>query len=171
MELPPNSRSNRTSDPDRLVEIASFSHPLEAHLAAALLRTEGIPVSLSGEHSAGLLSGVDAVRLWVREIDRARAVESLAPLAPKAGLPRRSAYFVTGDLEAPRCPRCGGLAVEAERIRGSFLQLARLFLRGLGHLSRPQLQCRLCKARWKPALGDRHPPSESTHPRLPWDSS
>ena len=167
MERPPIRHPAGPGDPDRLVEIASFPHPLEAHLAAARLRTEGVLVSLSGEHAAGLLSGVGCVRLWVREVDRARAVESLAPIGPRTGAPRRSAYFVTGDLDAPRCPRCGGLALEAERLHGPFFLYLRLFLRGVRHALRPRLRCSLCKASWRPALGDQDGPSPSLPPRLP----
>ncbi|HBZ68669.1 MAG TPA: hypothetical protein DEP35_02515 [Deltaproteobacteria bacterium] len=157
MKRPPAPPTAAGSDLGPLVEIASFPYPLEAHLAAARLRTEGVRVSLSGEHAAGLLSGVDSVRLWVRETDRARAVEALASLVPKSRAPRRSASFVTGDLEAPRCPRCGGLAPEAERFRGP-LSFLGLLLRGA---LQPRLRCRLCKARWKPALAGPIPSSPS----------
>jgi hypothetical protein len=167
MERPPTPHTAVADDPDRLVDIASFAHPLEAHLAAARLRIEGVPVSLSGEHAAGLLSGVDCVKLWVREIDRARAYESLAALAPKTGA--RSAYFVTGDLEAPRCPRCGGLAREAERIHGPFFIFLWLMFRGAPHVLRPRLRCRLCKARWRPALGEEGPSNASFPESLPED--
>ncbi|HTF35725.1 MAG TPA: hypothetical protein VK714_18730 [Myxococcota bacterium] len=159
MERPPTPHTAAADDPDRLVEIASFPHPLEAHLAAARLRTDGVPVALSGEHAAGLLSGVDCVKLWVREIDRARACESLAPPAPKTD--PRSAYFVTGDLEAPRCPRCGGLALEAERSHGPFFVFLSLLIRGTPKALGPRLRCRLCKARWRPALGDEGPSNTS----------
>jgi hypothetical protein len=153
MERPPISPPAGPGDPDRLVEIASFPYPLEAHLAAARLRTEGVPVSLSGEHAAGLLSGVDCVRLWVRESDRARAVGFLSPVGPKAGGSRRSALFVTGDLEAVRCPRCGGLAVEGERGYGALSAFFGLVLRAVHPVLAPRLRCRLCRARWKPGLG------------------
>lgn len=167
MERPPTPQTAAANDPDRLVEIASFSHPLEAHLAAARLRTDGVPVSLSGEHAAGLLSGVDCVKLWVREVDRARAYESLAPLAPKTS--PRSAYFLTDDLEAPRCPRCGGLALEAERLHGPFFVFLWLLFRGAPHVLRPRLRCRLCKARWRPALTDGGPPNPSLSESPPED--
>ncbi|HME72412.1 MAG TPA: DUF2007 domain-containing protein [Myxococcota bacterium] len=169
MERPPIPHTAGAGDPDRLVEIASFPYPLEAHLAAARLRTEGVLVSLSGEHAAGLLSGVDCVRLWVREVDRARAVESLAPLGPQARAPHRSAYFVTGDLDAARCPRCGSLALEAERIHGAFFVFLWLLFWGVRHVLRPHLRCRLCKVRWKPALGDQSPSKTSIPPSLSGD--
>jgi len=157
MERPPIPRTTGPGDPDRLVEIASFPRPLEAHLAAARLRSDDIPVSLSGEHAAGLLSGVGCVRLWVREVDRARAVQSLAPVGPTTSAPRRSAYFVTADLEAPRCPRCGSLALEAERTRGTLFALLWQVLLGARHLARPRLRCRLCRMNWKPPLGELEP--------------
>ena len=153
MQRPPIPQTAGAGDPERLVEIASFPYPLEAHLAAARLRTEGVLVSLSGEHAAGLLSGVDRVRLWVREGDRVRAVQSLAPLAPKPSA-QRSTYFVTGDLEAPRCPRCGSLALEAERIHGPFFVFVWLLLRGMARVNRPRLRCRVCKTRWTSAPGN-----------------
>ncbi|HYB13532.1 MAG TPA: DUF2007 domain-containing protein [Myxococcota bacterium] len=153
MERPPIPRTALPGNPDRLVEVASFPRPLEAHLAAARLRSEGLLVSLSGEHAAGLLSGVDCVRLWVREIDRARALESLAPVGKTTWAPRRrSSYFVTADLDAPRCPRCGSLALEAERTRGTFFAFLWALL--LGAQQAPCLHCRLCKLSWRYPLGD-----------------
>jgi len=157
MERPPISPTAGEPDPDRLVEIASFPYPLEAHLAAARLRTEGVTVSLSGEHTAGLLSGVDCVRLWVRAGDRARAVESLTSLSPRTAAPRRSRHFVTGDLHATRCPRCGGLAVERERMYGPIGELLWRLFWAARPLLGSRLRCRLCKARWKPVLGDQGP--------------
>jgi len=170
MERPPISHQTSVrGDPDRLIEIASFPHPLEAHLAAARLRAGGVPASLSGEHAAGLLSGVDRVRLWVREIDRARAAACLAPPGPPGRPSHRSAYFVTADLEAPRCPRCGGLALEAERAPGPFFLFLWRRIRGLQPASRPHLRCRLCKARWKPPLGEPAPSDASSPETLPQD--
>ncbi len=166
MERPPIPHPAGPGDLDRLVEIASFSYPLEAHLAAVRLRTEGVRVHLSGEHAAGLLTGVGGVRLWVREFDRARAVECLAPLDQKTAAPRRSAYFVTADLDAPRCPRCGGLALEAERAHGLFFVFLWLRFWGVRDLFRPHLRCRLCKARWKPALGEQDRSKKSVPARL-----
>jgi len=162
MERPPiPHHTSSQGDPERLIEVASFPHPLEAHLAVARLRAAGVVASLSGEHAAGLLSGVDCVRLWVREIDRARAAACLAPLGPPGRPSRRSAYFVTADLEAPRCPLCGGLALEAERAPGPFFQFLWMRIRGLRPASRPHLRCRLCGARWKPPSGEPGPSSAS----------
>ena len=150
MERPPISPRAGEDDQDRLVEIAAFPYPLEAHLAAARLRTEGVAVSLSGEHAAGLLSGVNCVRLWVRESDRARALAVLAPVGSKARTSRLSTDFVTGDLTATRCPQCGGLAVERERAYWPLLAVLGRLIRAVRPVLAPQLRCRLCGARWNP---------------------
>ena len=47
----------------------------QADLARNVLEAEGIPCTVRGDLGAGLIPGVDAVQLLVREEDRARASE------------------------------------------------------------------------------------------------
>jgi hypothetical protein len=93
----------------RPVALASFGHPVEAHLVALRLRSEGVSAWIDGELTGGLLAGVGLVRVLVDPADRGRAERLLREAQP----PKRSssADWVTGDLDAPRCARCGSLRV------------------------------------------------------------
>jgi hypothetical protein len=148
MERPPTpGRGAPDPDPDRLVGIASFASPVEAHLARGRLLAEGIEAALTGEHAAGLLSGLQGVRLWVREADRDRAL-ALIPSEAPSGV-RRSAHFVTADLDAPRCPRCQGLAVEADPLQRPLLAFAWRVLGVPMPALRARRRCRLCGKSWR----------------------
>lgn len=84
--------------------LITYHQPLEAELAAAALRAEGIPAQLTGGHTATNLgiygSGVARVELRVREVDydSARAIiddiEHKRQLRAQPGL---------------RCPKCGNV--------------------------------------------------------------
>ncbi len=148
MDRPPTpGRGAPDPDPDRLVGIASFASPVEAHLARGRLLADGIEAALTGEHTAGLLSGLHGVRLWVRELDRERALALIPAEGPGGG--RRSAHFVTADLDAPRCPRCRSLAVESDPLRRPLLAFAWLVLGIPLPGLRARLRCRLCGKGWR----------------------
>jgi len=100
------------AEANRLVAVAVYDRPHEAHLARLRLEAEGIECLLQDEHMGGLTGPpLFAVRVHVRrwQQDRARAV--LADCEPRTG----PTDWVTGDLEAPRCPRCGSLRIAPER--------------------------------------------------------
>ena len=101
---------------DRPVTIAAFSEPIEAHLARSRLECEGIGCTLADEHIVGVYwlsaSAVGGVKLQVRERDREHALRVLEETSAR---PASSAEWVTGDLDAPRCPSCGSLRVDRER--------------------------------------------------------
>jgi hypothetical protein len=112
------------------VAVAAYRSVIEAHLARALLESEGLDAVLAGEHAAHLL-GVQSAELLVPADEAERAREILRA-APARGV---SEDFVTADLEAPRCARCGSLRLEPE--------LRLLPLPGRG----PRVRCGSCGAR------------------------
>ena len=62
----------------RLITIASFSYPSQAHLAKVVLERDGIESFIHGEYAGVLnLMSPRAVQLLVREEDGARACEIL----------------------------------------------------------------------------------------------
>lgn len=135
--------------PERLITVAAFNEPIEAHLARSRLECEGLVCSLADEHIVGVYwlstSAVGGVKLQVRERDREQALRVLEETSAR---PVASAEWVTGDLDAPRCPSCGSLRVERERFnrRLVFLSWVLLgiplpFLRRFEH-------CRRCGERW-----------------------
>jgi len=134
---------------DRLVTIAAFNEPIEAHLARSRLECDGVTCSLADEHIVGVywLStvAVGGVKLQVRERDREHALRVLEETSAR---PAASAEWVTGDLDAPRCPACGSLRVARERFDRRLFILSWLLLGiPLPFLRRHQ-RCLRCDERW-----------------------
>ena len=145
MERPRAPLPRAAADPDRLVAIAGFASPVEAHLALARLRAEGLSGSLTGEHAAGL--GVGSVVLWVRSGERDRALALVRPTTAPGS--RRSALFVSADLDAPRCPHCGSVAVEPDRLERGLRPVVWLLSElGLAPAGR-RARCRPCGGTWR----------------------
>ncbi len=133
----------------RLVTVASYPTPIEAHLARGRLEAEGLTPVLADEHLVALHGlatlALGGVKLQVPAAEASRARRALAELATP--LPR-SARFLTADLDAPRCAACGSLRVApaaADRrsalLTGLLLGLPLLLGRGRG------VRCRDCGAR------------------------
>jgi len=69
---------NTTPDPEEHVVVHTFSDAAIADIVANALRDEGIPCEVEGEHQGGFTgTGVIAVRLLVRAVDRERAEDIL----------------------------------------------------------------------------------------------
>jgi hypothetical protein len=133
------------------VAVAACARPVEAHLARCRLEAEGIEAFVADEHIVSLQwlysAAVGGVKVQVRLRDAARARAILAAPAPRRS---RSAGFVTDDLSAPRCPRCGSLEIEERFARR--LSFASALLLGFPLLiPRGRARCRSCGRRWRTA--------------------
>jgi hypothetical protein len=134
--------------PRRLVAVTSCASPVEAHLARSRLEAEGIPAFVADEHIVSVSwlysAAVGGVKVLVRatDLEFARELLTARPL-------RRSALYVTDDLHAPRCPRCGSLAVEKHFARRLTFASA-VFLGFPLPLFGRRARCRTCSARWRP---------------------
>lgn len=150
--MPPSTpdRAGHTAGPDVLVTIAAFRDPVEAHLARSRLECEGLACTLADEHTVGVnwLSShaVGGVKLQVRERDRERALRILEEASAR---PTASAEWVTGDLDAPRCPGCGSLRVDHERFDRRLFVLSWLLLGAPLPFLRRWQRCRRCGERWR----------------------
>ncbi|CAG0977260.1 hypothetical protein MYXO_01649 [Myxococcaceae bacterium] len=147
---PDRARHGSSTSPERLVTVAAFSEPIEAHLARSRLECEGLACSIADEHIVGVYwlsaSAVGGVKLQVRERDREHALRVLEEVSSR---PVDSAEWVTGDLDAPRCPSCGSLRVARERIDRRWFWLSWLLLGiPIPFLERHE-RCRRCHARWR----------------------
>jgi hypothetical protein len=146
--IDPRERTASTSA-DRLVTVAAFSEPIEAHLARSRLECEGLTCSLADEHIVGVYwlstAAVGGVKLQVRERDREHALRVLEEASAK---PVSSAEWVTGDLDAPRCPACGSLRIERERFDRRLVALSWLLLGIPLPFLRRWSCCRRCGERW-----------------------
>jgi len=141
-------RAARASAP-RLVTVASYPSPIEAHLARGRLEAEGLAPVLVDEHLVAL-HGLASLALGGVKLQVPAAEASLArrALAEVAAPPSDSARFVTADLDAPRCSACGSLRVAPAALDRRSALLAALLL-GLPLLlgQRRGLRCRDCGAR------------------------
>jgi len=133
----------------RLVTVAAFSEPIEAHLARSRLECEGLSCRLADEHIVGMVwpsnAAVGGVKLQVQERDREHALRVLEEASAR---PAGSAEWVTGDLDAPRCPSCGSLRVDMPRFDRRRVLLSRLLM-GLSPRRRAA-RCRRCRRRFSP---------------------
>jgi hypothetical protein len=133
----------------RLVAVASYASPVEAHLARSRLEAAGIPAFVADEHIVAVhwlcSSAVGGVKVQVRlrDLDAARRLLEAPPIRSS-----RSARFVTDDLSAPRCRRCGSLEVERRYARR--VSFASALLLGFPLLwPRRRARCRTCGAHWR----------------------
>ncbi|MCC6642088.1 MAG: DUF2007 domain-containing protein [Deltaproteobacteria bacterium] len=147
--MSPQNPEPRERSPERLVTIAAFREPIEAHLARTRLECEGVACKLADEHIVGVYGGassaVGGVKLQVRERDRERALRILEETSAR---PATSAEWLTADLDAPRCGSCGSLRLQREPLgpARSFVVWLLLGL-PLPFLQRWQ-RCRRCGQRW-----------------------
>ena len=153
MEPPPGTQTQAAelqAEANRLVTVARFDQPHDAHFARLLLEAEGVDCTVLDECMGGLPTAGGWVRLEVRhwQASRARAL-----LADCEGRHETSADWVTADLDAPRCPRCGSLRVAPTRLtrRG---RAASWLLLGLPlPFVRRRNGCRHCGHRWTAPRG------------------
>jgi hypothetical protein len=133
------------AEAERPVTVALFHQPHEAHLARGRLESEGIHCALRDELMGSLAWPPDmGVRLCVPAWQAEHARRVLAACEPRES----SADWVTGELDALRCPRCGSLRVRIAPARsGSGWRLLGLPL----PFSRRRAGCRRCAHRWTPA--------------------
>lgn len=136
------------SEPVRLVAIAGFGEPHEAHLAKGRLEAEGVPAFIAGEHLAGMnATFADTGGLIRLEVAPEAAEQALAILDRD-----HSSMFVDEDSGAAMrssattslCPCCGSASiVEEERAGGAILKVL------LEALSGRRRRCFTCGHRWK----------------------
>lgn len=138
---------------DRLVVVATFLEPNQAHLARSKLETEGIWSALDGEYHVAMnwliSNAIGGVKLLVSERD----VEAAQRI-----LDRKSGGFTSDDAgratdtEAPveKCPVCDSDDIYRERIKRRLVFLSLLFLGiPIPFVSR-KMVCENCGHRWIP---------------------
>ena len=126
--------------------VATYQQPVVAHLARGCLEAEGIECRLADEHIVGVqwlyATAVGGVKLKVRERDQ----EWARTLLGDVGREHPSARWITGDLERPRCVRCGCLDL-TPAATPLWLLLGSLLLLGVPLVfRRHRWACRQCGA-------------------------
>lgn len=110
---------------NNLIEIASFSHPHEAHIAKASLEAAGIPAFISDEHTINMQwlysSALGGVRLLVPKDFEAEA---------KVLISKDFSKNLPAEVETNKtsCPHCGSNNIDAYTIGKKPAFLVFLFL-------------------------------------------
>lgn len=141
-------------DHDRLETVASFTDPLQAHIARGRLEAEGVPAYVIHENhvwAAWFLSNaLGGVKLQVAQGDADRAQEILA--ADREGEYAEALDLPGDEVTPPACPHCG--AVDSfPRFSWQTLLLVVFSLGIVGVIFPPRRdlrQCRRCGTRWRP---------------------
>ena len=143
--LQPTGGSTPASDRDRLVTIASFFHPEEAHLFSARLQAEGIRSAVIGDTVSGLYyfspTITSGVGVQVFESDAAKARRILGLIEPKSH---------TLHSHVGRCPKC-----KSEDIHGVYsareILLWCVLTVGGAHLPflKRKWKCKSCGYQWR----------------------
>ena len=141
-------------DHDRLETVASFTDPLQAHIARGRLEAEGVPAYVIHENhvwAAWFLSNaLGGVKLQVVEADARRAREILA--ADREGEYAGILELPGDEATPPACPHCGA-ADSFARFSWQTLLLVIFSLGIVGVIFPPRRdlrQCRVCGRRWRP---------------------
>jgi len=141
---------------EKLVTIATFSEPMEAHLCQAKLEAEGVESYIADEHTIGTnwfyTNIVGGVKLQVRSSD----VENAARIIQKK-TPDIDADFQEFEPEPDEekkkpeclCPQCKSTDVYFERFSRRFAFLSILFLRFPLPVFRKKWKCNDCGYEWK----------------------
>ena len=92
--------------PSEWIAVASFSQPVEAHLARTKLESEGIPCVVGDEHLVRvdwlLSNAVGGVKVLVPRSEEQRARDALRP-RPRLVAVAGQRTIVDGEMVCPRC--------------------------------------------------------------------
>lgn len=138
---------------DRLVVVATFLHPYEAHIARGLLESEGIQARLDGEHHIAMdwmiSNAVGGVKLIVHERDAIVAKKILSH--PDHEI-RDEQTGDTTKVAKPTevCPFCQSEDIHLERLNRGLTLLSILFMGFPVPFLKRKMICDRCERSWKP---------------------
>lgn len=132
---------------DSLVTVRTFDHPIEAHIAAGKLESEGIPFFLKNIHHASLswpiTNALGGIQLQVPQESFLAATELLDEGASSAE-----------QADEERCPKCGSSETSRSKWRWR-LALFSFHIAGLPiPWGRSSWVCNNCSEIWSPGDAD-----------------
>jgi len=137
---------------DRLITIANFNEPLEAHLAKIKLESAGIKCFLLGENFTATYwwaSFADrGVKLQVKETEAKRALEILE-IKEGHGLEKDGKKDLTVETYDLLCPKCHSENIEYEKFSRKAAFLSILFFRFPLPILKKKYKCKNCGYVWK----------------------
>jgi hypothetical protein len=137
---------------DNLVTVASFSEPLQAHLASTKLEAEGIECCISDENIVGMYwlysQAVGGVKLQVREkdVERARLMLQLPQEQKDAVVEKEE---IQQKESGTCCPKCSSEEIEYEKYSKKAFYLTILFLGFPALFRKDRYGCNSCGHKWK----------------------
>jgi len=137
---------------DKLVTVASFSEPIQAHLASAKLEAEGIEYFIIDENIVGMYwlysQAVGGVKLQVRERDAEKATQLLQTGSQKqdAVVEKKESVKQGSDI---CCPKCGSGDIEYEKYSKTVFYLTILFFKFPVPFLKDEYRCNSCEHRWQ----------------------
>jgi predicted RNA-binding Zn-ribbon protein involved in translation (DUF1610 family) len=139
---------------EKLITIASFPQPIEAHIAKGRLEAEGIMCFLGDEHIVSVhpfySHAVGGVKLKVREEEAKQALAILQEIRETDAAP--NTFEAKGHVASENtvlCPRCGSEDAYATRFSRKIFALSMLlFGFPLPFVSRT-FHCPACGLEWK----------------------
>ncbi len=134
--------------PEKLITIARFSHPIEAHLSKTRLESAGIQCFIADENIVGAnwlySNAVGGVKLRVRASDVKRAIGIL-----RQGPVSSYSEGDTVDENEKRCPKCNSLDVYYENYARRLVYVSWLLLGFPIPFLRRRWNCGKCRYQWK----------------------
>ncbi len=141
----------RRKDPVRneWVTVASYSQPIQAHLARTKLESEGIPCIVGDEHLVRvdwlLSNAVGGVKLKVPSWEEARAREALRP-RPHLVVVAEDGEPADGEMICPRCRSYDVYhEIYSQRMAGIFILLFGFLIPWRNR----RWTCKQCDYEWK----------------------
>jgi len=140
---------------ERLVTIARFNNPVEAHLVRTKLESEGIDCAVIDEirGSTGwqYAIAIGGVRLQVNESDAQRALEILQGFQDEPiGDEPAEEQIAESETESDRCcPRCGAAEIQYEEFSRRLVFISLVFLGFPLPFLKRRWTCRNCGYQWK----------------------
>lgn len=140
----------------KLVTIANFYEPFQAHLAKYRLKTKGIESIITGENFVATywLVGIAdyGIKLKVRSSDAEKAMEILESNEPSASGDSEDIDSTVSDkseLSTPPCPKCGTKNTEYQPFSRNLFFISILLLRFPLPWRTNRYKCSNCGHRWK----------------------
>jgi len=136
--------TNKKLAHEKLVTVARFSHPEEAHLASSKLESEGIWSFVADEHTVTTnwlwSNAIGGVRLQVRESDATAARKILS-------LTVSDVQIASGT--GRKCPKCGSADIKYELFSLPYVFLSWLLLGFTLPFMKRKWRCSACGYQWK----------------------
>ncbi len=135
--------------PDKLITIATFSHPIEAHILKTKLESEGIECFIADENTVTMnwlySNAIGGVKLQVKKSHFKRAMAIIQEKHTNK-LSQNKLYKSNND---PHCPKCNSTNVCYEKFSRRFAFISWILLGVPLPFIKRKWKCNECGYEWK----------------------